>query len=381
MNKYIFFVISLLFSIQLVFSEVIISFPYGKNQKTVTLLDKKEIILDRPFNALKELEISQQYRITFNSIEKSRLLSLSFVGDEISFNNILLKYVDFKKYYIEDKTEGFKIFFKIGEIDSIEVLSILNFSEKEITIFDKISTVIVVKDLFQKLDIKPEENKVPEAVLGNTIVEKANSYQKFVDQLSMLNKNEVLDNLKRYIRLNFKLSLDYKVESGFMSPYELFYKKEGGYKSFAYFYYYTLKQLLAKDRYKFNFNLKSYFVTDLKKRDAKEIFRIENLSQGEREKIEREYRLVKPSYNLEELINYLPPDFSRATYIVALEDKNKWLYTTGDEWINVDVYKPERVCSSYMRKGCYYALINNDEMHIGSQNEDDIIWEVFFDMK
>jgi len=378
MRKVIFLIIAIL-SANTIFSEVIIEFPYNKAQLILKLLEKKEVIIDSPFNAYKEVDISQQYRITLNYFEKSRMKSLTFVGDKIEFYNIELKYVENNKYSISDKIENVKVYFRIGEYDTIEILSALKFN-KQLDKTDKIATVMLVKNLFVKLNGDFEEKKAStHEKLLDTQMDKVNAYIKFIKELSLLGRTDAFNYLKRFVFLNFKLTLDYKIDSNFMAPEELFYKKEGNYRSIAYFYYHTLKELQREGHH--NFNVKSYLVTDLRKRGDKEIYRIEHLKQSEKEHLEREYRFVNTVYNLEELVDYNPPYFSKATYIVILEDRKKWLYTTGDEWITAEVSRPERVCTSYMRKGCYYTLIRNDELHISPLKEDEIVWEVFYDTK
>jgi hypothetical protein len=78
---------------------------------------------------------------------------------------------------------------------------------------------------------------------------------------------------------------------------------------------------------------------------------------------------------------YYPPSFEKSIYLVAFQIDNEWIYTTGDKWIKEGILRPERCCTSYTKKGCYYSEIIKDELYSSPLREDDVLWDVFYDIK
>ncbi|OHD27809.1 MAG: hypothetical protein A2086_16410 [Spirochaetes bacterium GWD1_27_9] len=441
MKKLLFLLFSLIFISFGIFSQsrdIDIEFLHKGKYYSLKPVNNKSFELNNIFYPLIEIDNSQVHRVILTSTEKTKLLSLNFVGDSYEFNNIQIIHKNKDVYSIIDKINNLKVNFGIGDYDCIILYSVIKFTKKELNLFDKIATVIFVKTLLKKIEGEfslkidiPElieqiefdkkiiakitneklkdfilkmyqfdekrnfyilkdigKNKENRDSINNILIDisfysqngykdlqKIEAYQQFIFELKRLKKNETFSYIRKYIQFNFKLIMDNKITSDWISPYDLYYNKEGNYKSIAFFYYNTLKEL--------DFNVKSYFVTDLRKRPNDEINQILNLSLEEKQKLEREYKYVKSSYNLDELRFYYSPNFLDSTYIITVEIDGKWLYTTGNDWIDAGIYKSERVCSHYARKGCYYSLFEKDKLILENIpiNEKDILWDVFYELK
>jgi hypothetical protein len=396
------------------------------------LIDKKDIKLEIPYNAVDDIDSVQYYRITLSAFEKARIINLKYVGNKISFNNVEISCINEDIYSVKDIGNSYKIDFMIGELDSIQILTCLDFNEKGIDLYDKIATVILVKNLLKIFNNNPEKDiKVPDMIdktkfeneiinrikrpddilfmykiyildsktntyiltdLGKTteitdeikmimdnvnyqeggslyIKERAEAYLNFINQLKSIDKKSVFDYLKRYIELNFQITF----AKDFLSPYDLFHSREGNTKSIAYFYYFTLKNL--------DMEVKSYLVTEMKKRKPEDVIRIKNLKDIEADESFIEYKNVRPDYNHLLLLDYYPPDFNASVYLVTLKIKKNWIYTTGEKWVDEQIFTPERCTTAYTKKGCYYSLIVKDDVYNSPLKPDDIIWDLFFDSK
>ena len=111
--------------------------------------------------------------------------------------------------------------------------------------------------------------------------------------------------------------------------------------------------------------------------------------------IESEYKYVNPASTLKylsyqskyskpsQIFFYEPPDFDSSIFLVTVEIGNKWVYTTGDNWIDEGIYTPERTCAHYSRNGCYYAYLNNDFIILNNMpiSEKDVLWDVFYNIR
>jgi len=75
---------------------------------------------------------------------------------------------------------------------------------------------------------------------------------------------------------------------------------------------------------------------------------------------------VSAKYNREEVLKYYQPNIENAVFLIALESNGKWIYTTGEKWIDGNILKEERVCVDYMKKSCYYTYLPNVEYFIGA---------------
>jgi hypothetical protein len=430
MNKYpIFFIIFINLNI---FSQVNVSFYYQNYEYKFDLTDKNDILLDKPYNALNDIDSAQYFRITVTTIEESRLKNLSYAGNSAVFNGIEIKKIDNGIYSIRDISNDYKINFGIGEIQSIVIYSCLDFGKKGIDIYDRIATVISVKNLLKRFSVNPEKGiKVPEIMeknkFENEIIYKIKSaddmllmskmysldeksgqyrltalgktpemkyeiaaildkisfkdedmlymkkrieeYANFINSIKKIDVKDRFDYLKRYIELNFQITFDKEL----LSPSDLYFFRAGNHKSVSFFYYDILKNLGMK--------VNSYLVTDLKKRPPEEISEISGLNANEKEELIMNYKNVRPAYNLNSLTSYAPPDFNSSVYIVALQTGKKWIYTTGEKWVDSGIFTPERCCSDYTKKGCYYSLIINDDIYNYPLKADDVKWDVFFETK
>ena len=123
------------------FPQLKINFYWRNRYYSAYLIETKEIILDNPFVSIHNIENDQRMKTMLSVREKSKILSLKYVGDSYKFNDVELSSVQFKnntdleyyenKYYIYDQKNKFGIIFGIGDYDSIVLYSYLNFSEND----------------------------------------------------------------------------------------------------------------------------------------------------------------------------------------------------------------------------------------------------------
>lgn len=475
-----------------IYPQFLVEFTYKGQWYNIGIHNNKPIKV-QAFYALEHVEASLIYRILLTGIEKSRLLSLQYVGDKYDFNNVGIELINTDTYLIRDKFYSFYIVFSLGEYDSIVIHSAINFGSKDFTILDQMASAFAVKDLMRKMtgkilpksdlprflskeqfdditynlkikkiasEIEAYEfekhfiNKITDfdkRKLFENAYKKSELYQKYIlinnvayeDQLAIsklisqlqinflheiyrlrdnkyklisylkteqadrarkildqqkykysrnfdneeqkaeyLNfikklkgkdKEEIFTYLMKYVNLNFQIEQSRAIDTDWIKPYELFYNKQGDYKSIAAFYYFTLKEL--------GFEVESYFVVPLLKKDKLTITK-EMEYRGSKEQILRiKYNNVNKNDNIN-IFKYFPPVLIDAVYLVAVKYKNKWMYTTGNKWIRKAIYNPARTCYDYSSNGCYYTNIINDQRIKNNESfrESEIIWSVFFDM-
>lgn len=394
-NKRIFIFFIFIAASSILFSEIQVVFDYKNIRYNLRPIENKEYKIEM-FDAVKEVDQPLKHRIMLSTLEKSKLFSLFYVGDKYEFNSIEIMLVDLNKYQITYKTTGIKIIFSIGEYDSIVLHSALNFGEKEIDKVDKIASSLTIKILLKMLTgiIEKKESFKSSININDTkIIEE---YNDFLNQLKKLSRQEIFNYLKNYIDINFQITGKKNIKEDWIHPAKLYFYKSGDYKSFALFYYYTLQKL--------GFKVRSYFVSDLirkQKNDLDDMYELfskkykDNKDLEDIRILESEYHHINSSTNLTSFINtfktdkhgqppavyfYYPPDFDSAAFIVAFELNDRWLYTTGENWIDAGIYTPERVCDHYTRGGCYYSYIMNDMILLNNQPiiEDSIEWDIFF---
>lgn len=380
-------------------------------------------------------------KYSYNITTNSYLLKDDINSNDIKILYQLLKPFDYlnKKYLIKDNILNISISFGIGEYDSIVLFSILNFNEKEITFFDKIATSFTVKLLLKKITNKIElEEKIPRSFqkdyfLENILLQIDNTDDKqfiekmyklnrleteyilksdlsldnekrilfildeiknkkelefeknkielnnFISQLDKIKKEDIFEYLKKFTNYNFSIDLTkYNINSNWIKPWDLFYYKKSDYKSITYFYYYIFNNLKRK-----NFNIKLFVVYELKKVNKEDYFNYKNLTPSEQRQKDMLFRYVDPSYNREELFNYYPPDLNNSILIFAIQLNEKWLYTTGKNWVDSNISIPERVCYDFYKKGCYYSEVKNPDTILFEDTiyEKDLNWHVYFDIK
>lgn len=392
----IFLIIPLLF----INTQLRIVFPYkdlNNTQKTKNYvlepIDNKPIEIP-PFDPLMEIDETFKNKFMLSSLEKSRLTSLFYVGDKYEFNNIEIMLIDNDIYQIKDKTSGFSVSFSLGYYDNIILHSAINFNDKEFNIIDKLASSLAVKQLLEKMTgtIKIEKNIIENNKIQNSAV--LDAYENFISQLKYLqNKEEIFSQLKNYVNLNFRLTGKTKITDDWIRPSDLYFNKKGDYKSTVFFYYYTLKKL--------GFNVALYLVTELIPKDKDELEYLYNLFSKRNknskdlmmmQKIESEYKYINPASTLKylsyqgkyskpsQIFFYKPPDFEASILLAAVQVNNKWVYTTGDKWIDEGIYTSERACANYSRNGCYYAYLNNDFIFLNNApfSEKDVLWDVFY---
>jgi len=371
-----------------------------------------------------------------NTIERSRLRGLNFVGDKYEFNEIEIILIAINKYLITDKKYNFSIVFGIGDYESIVINTFLMFDNSKGERLNKIATCMTVKDLLEKMSGKLTPNFIiPDLlkfedftkifdsltkedkniftklyqidenknyyiltkegqVYENRILiyeiltkigyeqkeknidsTKIEHYNKFIDQLKKVERYEIFNYLKRYIELNFTILLDNNYDSNWINPYDLYYYKKGNYKSIAFFYFYVLKEL--------NFNVKFFIVVEKIKKNKESLIKLSKMNQQEKEKLQILYKYVKPSYNLEELLYYEPPNIEKAKFLVNFENNGKWIYSSGGTWVDDDIYRSERAIANFLGKGCYYSEVKNYNNIVNNipMREQEFEWDVFYDSK
>ena len=394
----------LIIPLYLINSQVKINFPYkdlNNSDKTIYYvlepIDNKPIEIS-PFDPLLEIDETFKQKFLLSSLEKSRLTSLFYVGDKYEFNNIeiMLKYDDI--YQIMDKSSGFSISFSIGYYDNVILHSAINFNDKEFNIIDKLASSLAVKQLLKQMTGKTL--KIKKDIIENNKIQDSNilnAYENFINKLKYLNnKEEIFYQLKNYVNLNFRLTGKTKITSKWIHPADLYYYKKGDYKSIAFFYYYTLKKL--------GFNVASYLISELIKKDKDELDELyllfskknkNNKDLAMLQNIESKYKYVNPASILKHLsyqskytkpskiFFYKPPNFETSIFLTAVKIGEKWIYTTGDKWIDEGIYTPERTCAHYSRNGCYYTYINNDFIFLNNVpfSEKDVLWNVFYNTR
>lgn len=354
-----------------------------------------------PFNALTEIDQDQKHKLLLSSLEKSRLTSLLFVGDSYEFNNIEIKLINKGNnqediYQILDKLNGFSVAFSLGGYDNIILHSAINFQDKEFNIIDKIASSLAVKNLLKTMigTTVKQDGDIKEREIENAEI--SASYDEFINQLKHLNKEEIFTQLNNYVNLNIRLTGKNDITSEWIHPANIYFYKKGDYKSIAFFYYYSLKRI--------GFNVAAYIVSDLIKKERDELNNLYELFSKKYknnsdlfkiQNIESEYKYVDTSYIVKfqpykdkyskpsNIYLYLPPNFKSSIYLVAIEINNKWLYTTGDKWLDAGISASDRTCAHYSKNGCYYAYIDLDTIFLNNLPfiEKDVAWKVFYDVK
>ena len=427
----IYSLILLLITINL-YPSISVRYYFNNSIFELELADKNAVKLDKPYDALEDMNSVQYYRIVFSAAEKAALINLSYTGNSTAFNGIEIGKIDKEVYFIKDKNNDITVDIGIGNLESIVIYTCLDFGKKGIDIYDRLATVILVKkmirqyggipgkgysvpDTFEKNKFEqeiimqltqPDEllfmsrmyiynkksaqyeliplGKTPEIAEEISIIlekiknkntdinynlKKRKAYSEFIENMSRIDAKDKFEYLKKYIEYNIQITFD----NDLVSPEDLFNSRTGNYKSIAFFYYSVLKEIGLK--------VNSYLVCNLKKRNDEDIYLIKRKNTTEKEEIIFTYRNVKPSYNLNYLIDYNPPSIDSSVYLVTLQVGKKWVYTAGEKWIDAGIYTPERCCSDYTKKGCYYSLIIDDDIYNFPLKPGSIRWDVFFDSK
>ncbi len=195
------------------------------------------------------------------------------------------------------------------------------------------------------------------------------NYTKFVDQLRKYGKpSEIFEKLSNFVNINFRVVDQFAINDKWVNPYDLLHTRVGDYKSIAFFYYYTLKEL--------GLPTEAYFVAPIEKRKHPENRR---LTQQEIHSSLIKNR-INPTSNLD-VTKYKMPRLDSAVFLVALNLDGYWSYTTGKTWNNTKITRKERVCSDYSKNGCYYSVFMDTLLVVENIPiyEGDLRWEVFFD--
>jgi len=429
MGKKIFFItVVLLFiskSITNIFSAEKVFLIYKNIEYYLTPASQKEINVEN-FNPLKEIDEEQKHRIILSANEKAKLTNLLYAGDKYSYNNIEVSLIFKDIYQIKNLANDITLKFKIGSNNEILTATALNFKitgasldykpiklDKKIIIgsasfdtIDKLASTVYIKELLKQLNGTPSSIEKPVVIkeADKTII--SNEYEKFVENLSTMEKNEIFKSLNRFIELNIRFTGKRKISEEWIHPANIYFYKECDYKSAAFFYYYTLKKIdeinIKKNKPPYTlFNPRSYFVINLEKKPQSEIAKIFNAfsnkykTTGDLEKIqelELQYKYVdidpelkynpeRPSYSKAITIYYYKaPELYSSVYLVTVNIDGKWIYTTGEKWIDANVTQAERICSAYSTNGCYYTFVENDFMLLNNMplRENDVSWKIIY---
>jgi hypothetical protein len=392
MKKNIFLLLFLVVFLSKIFTAEEIYFIYKSKDYFKKIINKKEIPIE-PFNALKEIDQSQTHRVLINNMEKSILSSLFYIGDSYKFNNVKIFLKDINYYQIIDYDDNTSLSFSLGKYNNIILLSVIKFDNtKDVGILDKLASTFFLKSklikISGKLKVENNEKKEENKLTDLNIIEE---YQKFIDNLKKLSSKEKIDYLTKYVKLNFELSVNNDITTNWTNPANLYYYKKGDYKSCAFFYYYSLKSV--------GLPVRAYLINHLERKNQDDIEKMADIFKERKHDmvqwIEMEYKNVNSRTNLIEFSDnyvnsklrkppdiffYKPPVFEKSIFLIAVEIDNRWLYTTGINWIDANIRIPERACAHYARNGCYYANFDNDFdiMNNIALNKDEFIWNIFY---
>lgn len=397
MKRYILFIIFLNVSV-LIKSNIYINFLHQGQYYTVKPISNKIIDIEQ-FDPLKIVDQSQKHRFLITSLEKSRLASLFYLGDNYQFNSVRLELIAVGFYKIEDLENKISIKFRIGKFDNIVISSIIKFSDNEI--INKIASALTVKILLKKMNGIIEGTKKEFSNKGISSKEIESEFKKFIDELKKKRGEEILYYLTRFAELNFELDISQKsLSNDWINPVDLYFYKKGDYKSFTFFYYYLLKES--------GYNAKLYLVTPLIKKDKNELNELYDLFSNRKnpeyrnkiEILEMDYNRVNQKKIVKDFSDnyivstrnrppsiffYKPPDFEKSTLIATVKIGEAWIYTTGTKWIKTGAIEPDWVCYNYSNGKCYYTEIDSTILETlifnnlpVTERDIDIIWDIYF---
>lgn len=418
-----------------VYAEFSMQLIYQERYYNLTICETASLAVNK-YVVVSAIDRTQIHRIMLSSVEKSRLLSLLYVGDSYSFNQVKLTKISTDLYRIEDLENKFGISFSYGEYDDIILYSYINFCSAdhrlytEVDDMDKIASGVSVKILLSKI----HGSYAPKTDLPLTITAQEmdylktysddetemviiyNAYPKRGDGTYYLRQDLVPDEeivLRQTLdRLHFSFSKTFaykdKVDAyerfitqlrSYGTPEQIFDKlREFVTINFRviddysmttdwvnpYELYYSKKgdyKSIAFFYYEtfteLNLDCEAFFVAPLTKKsmpDQKPLSRDENDAQ-------LLLHGINPSSNLD-LTAYNLPEYTKAVLLVAVKYDNRWIYTTGKKWVYTDIVKKERVTAHYSKNGCYYSVLRDSQLIIENipLNPKKLHWEVFFDI-
>ncbi|MCG8569872.1 MAG: hypothetical protein MJB14_07005, partial [Spirochaetes bacterium] len=190
-----------------------------------------------------------------------------------------------------------------------------------------------------------------------------------------------------YIELNFLVVPSQTINSNWILPEDLFYEKKGDYKSIAYFYYYVLKELSENKNN--DYQPIPYLVTPLVKKSNLELEKESTYNSSQRNAMLTQYNRVRDLNDIKNRIKmtvpYHPPELNQAVFLVACKIDDRWIYTTGIQWIDSGIFNPEQCCYDYEPGGCYYSQITDDlQIQHRPTNpflESEVYWKVFLEIQ
>ncbi len=363
-----------------------VSFSYRGNYYTLTPIIGSDLSLLNPYNPLREVDRSQTHRILLSTLEKSRLTSLNFVGEVYEFNNISIRRLINGVFEIKDINSGYKAQFSIGNYDSIQIHTVTRHINNTEDTIDKLATLFMVKKLLVIMTAGVEAEVLPVQEQTDDFLLKQEHYRRFLEPLKNRPRSSIPQFLFTFISINITVTLSSSINSDWTNPIDLYYEKKGDYKSVAFFYYYTLKQL--------GFDTVAYLVTPLTLRNDEQLLDLYRKSRTAPNEIEGLYARINPDNNVTRIISnnrrgnvvfpqiyyYNPPVFNNSTLIVTVKTDDRWIYSTGGRWIDNGILSQERVCADYSPDGCYYSRVRNDNdiFNNVTLRERDYSWDIFY---
>jgi len=379
--------------------------------------------------------------VILNAVERARLKTLNFIGDNYEFNQIHILLIAVNKYVITNKKSNFNITFGIGDYETVNLYTHLKFDKNKDERLNKIASSMVVKDLLKKMGgekivrydipdffsleefsviqekIEKESKSLKNInflnkfylfdknVNGYTLKIKEDIYDTKViiydilssigyerknkdsDKKKIDNYNNFISQLRKlkneeafyYLKIFIELNFETVLENDFKSDWINPYD----------LYYYKKGNYKSVALFYFyvlkelNFNVKFYILTEMTKKNKDDALVLLTADKEEKEKMKIHYRNVKASYNLSELLYYNPPDLDNSKFLVTLENNGKWIYSYGGFWKDDNIWKSERAVINYARNGCYYSEVENYHNLLNNIPllEKDIQWDVFYDTK
>lgn len=427
------YILAVIFSLH---SYLKVEILYNNTYYKLKSIDKRSIRIQQ-LKTYRFIGKEQMHRIILNTTEKSRLESLLFTGDNYTFNEINLKKIDSYTYKITNTITEISFEFSIGSYDSIIIHTALNFdnknnTESQFNLLDKLASAVAVKDLLDKMkgDIEPrsdiprfiehekfklllieidnesdktflesmytlnstkshyylspyitsiDQNKIRQVLTEADFSftqhysenQRKEAYERFVNQLAELSQEDAFKHLVNFVNLNIKITNKSSITSKWTHPIDIYYLKEGDYKSVTLFLHHTLISS--------GFETKAYFINPLMKRDFDNTNELQNYKGNNKTQLLLKYKYVDTYANINPTV-FFPPDHKNSTFITTVKIEDKWLYTTGDRWIDNGIRSSERCCYDYEDGGCYYSELTDIDHLLKNipLNSNFFFWKVFF---
>ncbi len=419
-----------------IFAQISVQMIHKDSYHFLDVYENKSIPIETGFNLLRTVDKTQTHRVILNSIEKSRLNSLLFIGDSFSFNNQIIMKKSPVLYSIKDLLAKVEIDFSLGSYDDIILHSYVNFynirynTYKDIDEYDKIASGMAVKLLLDKLTGTLSTKPDLPLVLQSAEYEKIKFDLAGDNDFRVMENSFIVRNTKEYyLRQNLTGSEEVELRRVLDKVRFEFSKRYTDTEKMKMYYdfveqlkeYGTTEDIFDKLQKFVNFNFmiideysidsdwtnpydlfynkkgdyksiaffyyytfnqmdidcQGYFVTPLTRKQIPDNVRY-SLEHQNAMLMEKK---INPISNLD-LRKYKEPEFSKAVFLITIQYNKKWIYTTGNKWVFSDILSMDRVTAHYSRNGCYYSVFKDEKLIINNIpiNPDSIRWDVFFDI-